>query len=96
MINILELNPIILFAGSGFVGMVFAYYRLWAWEHADKSLAGYFFGDWHAIGRAVTTLGLLIAGAGGLDYLSAMTQQQIIVAGLGLGVIVPERVKTNG
>ena len=75
--------------------MIFAYLRIWSYEYEHLTFAQFFFGDPHATGRAITTLGLLIAGAGGLDYLSAMTHHQIIIAGFSLGLIVPERVK-NG
>lgn len=90
-----EAQPILLFSGAGVLGMAFSYLRIWSYEYEHLTLAQFFFGDPHATGRAVTTLGLLIAGAGGLDYLSAMSQHQIIIAGFSLGLIVPERVK-NG
>ena len=90
-----EAQPILLFSGAGVIGMIFAYLRLWSYEYEHLTFAQFFFGDPHATGRAITTLGLLIAGAGGLDYLSAMTQHQLIIAGFSLGLIVPERVK-NG
>ena len=91
----IEAQPILLFSGAGVIGMIFAYLRIWSYEYEHLTLADFFFGDPHATGRAITTLGLLIAGAGGLDYLSAMTHHQIIIAGFSLGLIVPERVK-NG
>lgn len=90
-----EAQPILLFSGAGVLGMAFSYLRIWSYEYEHLTLAQFFFGDPHATGRAITTLGLLIAGAGGLDYLSAMTQHQLIIAGFSLGLIVPERVK-NG
>ena len=90
-----EAQPIWIFAAAGVAGMLFAYLRIWSYEYEHLTLAQFFFGDPHATGRAITTLGLLIAGAGGLDYLSAMTHHQIIIAGFSLGLIVPERVK-NG
>ena len=90
-----ELQPVFIFSAAGVVGMAFAYFRIWSYEYEHLSFAEFFFGDPHATGRAVTTLGLLIAGAGGLDYLSAMTHHQLIIAGFSLGLIVPERVK-NG
>ncbi len=91
----LEAQPVLLFSGAGVLGMAFSYLRIWSYEYEHLTLAQFFFGDPHATGRAVTTLGLLIAGAGGLDYLSTMTHHQLIIAGFSLGLIVPERVK-NG
>lgn len=89
----IEAQPILLFSGAGVIGMIFAYFRIWSYEYENMSFADFFFGNPHAIGRAITTLGLLIAGAGGLDYLTAMTHHQLVVAGFSLGLIVPERVK---
>jgi hypothetical protein len=91
----IEAQPILLFSGAGVIGMIFAYLRIWSYEYEHLTFAQFFFGYPHATGRAITTLGLLIAGAGGLDYLSVMTHHQIIIAGFSLGLIVPERVK-NG
>jgi len=91
----IELTPTIIFSLAGVVGMTFAYLRIWSYEYEHLSFAEFFFGDPHATGRAITTLGLLIAGAGGLDYLNAMTHHQLLIAGFSLGLIVPERVK-NG
>ena len=91
----LEAQPILMFSGAGVLGMAFSYLRIWSYEYGDLTLEQFFFGDPHATVRAVTTLGLLIAGAGGLDYLSTMTHHQLIIAGFSLGLIVPERVK-NG
>ena len=90
-----ELQPSLIFSAAGVIGMAFSYFRIWSYEYEHLTLAQFFFGDPRATGRAITTLGLLIAGAGGLDYLSAMTHHQIIIAGFSLGLIVPERVK-NG
>lgn len=90
-----ELQPTLIFSAAGVTGMIFAYLRIWSYEYEHLTFAQFFFGDPHATGRAVTTLGLLIAGAGGLDYLSTMTHHQLIIAGFSLGLIVPERVK-NG
>ena len=49
------------------------------------------FGDGHEVGRAITTLIVLCACAGSFDYLGNLTIQQIIIAGAGLGLMVPEK-----
>lgn len=94
LLNLGDMQKMMLFAGSGIIGMLFSYYRRWSWDHGDVSLFSYLFGDWHAVGRAVTTLILLCAGAGGLSYLQTLSFDQIVVAGFGLGLIVPD--KANG
>ena len=51
-----DILRMVLFALSGLIGMLFAYYRLWAWGDKSIELWVYVFGDSHAVGRALTTL----------------------------------------
>ncbi len=83
------------FVVSGIVGMLYAYYRKWSFETVDKGLAGYMFGDAHATGRAITTFAAMCAGAGGLSYLDGLTMSQIIIAGAGIGLLVPQTVENR-
>ena len=91
----LPINSMVIFAGSALAGMGFAYYRKWSWEALDINFSTYAFGDKHALGRAVTTLGVLLAAAGSLDYLSSMTVNQLLVAGAGIGFMVPNNVEAE-
>lgn len=84
------LDGMLLFLVAGFIGMAIGYYRRWSYKSSEP-FTEYAFGDWHAFGRAITTLLLLCMGAGGLEYLDAMTDMQILIAGAGLGFTVPER-----
>lgn len=84
-----------LFIASGVVGMFFGYYRRWSFEALDIKFWSYMFGDWHAVGRALTTLAAMCAGAGGLSYLDGLTMSQIIIAGAGIGILVPQTVDKN-
>jgi hypothetical protein len=79
-----------LFVLAGLNGMLFAYYRRWSYDQGAVSLRGYMFGDFHAVGRAVTTLLAMCVGAGSLSYLDGMTTTQILIAGAGIGLLVPE------
>lgn len=87
-----ELAKIGMFVASGLTGMGYAYYRKWAYEMAGTGLLAYMFGDAHATGRALTTFAAMCAGAGGLSYLDALTTNQIIIAGCGIGLLVPQTV----
>lgn len=87
-----ELARIGMFITSGLAGMVYAYYRKWSHEIPNSGLLAYMFGDAHATGRALTTFAALCAGAGGLSYLDALTANQIIIAGCGIGLLVPQTV----
>lgn len=81
------------FLFSSAVGMIYAYYRKWSWSDNTKTFLQYILADRKAAGRAITTLLALCAGAGGLSYLDNLSMSQIIIAGIGIGLIVPERVE---
>jgi hypothetical protein len=84
------LDGMLLFMIAGFVGMAVGYYRRWSYKSSEP-FTEYAFGDMHAFGRAITTLLLMCMGAGGLEYLEAMTDMQILIAGAGIGFTVPEK-----
>lgn len=86
-------RELLLFAGSSFLGMVFSYYYKWSWSGDNRPLMTYLTGDKHAIGRALTTLAILLTTAGALDYLTTMDTYQIFIAGLGIGSMVPSKVE---
>lgn len=82
-----------MFVVSSVIGMLFAYYRKWSFEIPEGTgLFQYIFGDPHAIGRALTTLMAMCAGAGGLSYLDSLTASQILIAGASIGLLVPQTV----
>lgn len=85
----------LLFFMSGLFAMIFAYYRKWSESNIKAQLADYMLGDGHAIGRALTTLVVMLAGASGMDFLDALTFKQIALAGIGIGLIVPDTVEKN-
>lgn len=87
-----EVLRISLFVASGLIGMAYSYYRKWSFEEVNKGLFFYMFGDMHAFGRAITTFVAMCAGAGGLSYLDSLTITQIIIAGAGIGLLVPQTV----
>ena len=92
-IDVAEAVRIGIFIASGIVGMLYAYYRKWSFEISDKGLLAYMFGDAHATGRAITTFAAMCAGAGGLSYLDSLTVSQIIIAGAGIGLLVPQNLE---
>lgn len=96
IIDIQLLQKSIAFVASGLLGMVYAYYRKWSFDAIQAPFFVYIFGDGHAVGRALTTLGAMCAGAGGLDYLTPLTLSQIIIAGAGIGLLVPQTVENKG
>ena len=94
-IDIAEAVKIILFVASGLFGMSFAYCRKWAHTDTGAGLFMYMFGDERATMRAITTFVAMCVGAGGLSYLDTLTINQIIIAGAGIGLLVPQTVEQN-
>lgn len=80
------------FVISGFVGMVFAFYRAWSFLSEPVPLLKYLLGDNRAIGRAITTLLVMSLGATSLDLLINMSFNQIFMTGIGIGILVPDSV----
>lgn len=94
-ITSMQIHDIIIFGGAAVLGMLFAYYRKWSWDNIDEPLIDYLLGDKHATGRAITTLVVACGAAGGLDYLNALTDVQIFVAGAGIGLMVPSSIEAK-
>ena len=91
----LEIYKLTFFIVGALGGMLFAYCRRWAWEEPDIDLHKYLVGDKHAVGRALTTLIILCGVTDGLDYLESMSTFHIILAGAGIGLMVPAAVDSK-
>ena len=94
-IDIAEAVKIILFVASGLFGMSFAYCRKWAHTDTGAGLFMYMFGDERATMRVITTFVAMCVGAGGLSYLDTLTINQIIIAGAGIGLLVPQTLEQS-
>ncbi len=83
-----------MFGFAAILGMLYAYVSKWA-NSTDYSitLGKYLFGDKRAVVKALSTLGVLCIGAGGLDYLDSLNGFNIWVAGAGIGYLVPQHNK---
>ena len=89
-----ELIKVAMFGFAAILGMLYAYVSKWA-NSTDYSitLSKYLFGDKRAVVKALSTLGVLCIGAGGLDYLDSLNGFNIWVAGAGIGYLVPQHNK---
>jgi hypothetical protein len=92
-----ELIKICMFGFAAILGMLYAYVSKWA-NSIDYSitLGKYLFGDKRAVVKALSTLGVLCVGAGGLSYLDTLTGFNIFVADAGIGYLVPGRMPDHG
>jgi len=90
--EIRELIRVIMFGLAAVIGMFAAYTIRWS-EGAYKTI-GFMAYMWNppAIGRAFVALLTLCLGAGGLDYLESLRGIHILIAGAGIGYLVPRSV----
>ena len=80
-----------LFCAVSFATVVISYVKIWTQETETVTLWQYLTGDKRAMARAFIALLSLWAAAGGFDYLANLTDQEIIGAAIGLGMLVPQR-----
>lgn len=94
LINTPEMIKVAMFGFAAILGMLYAYISKWAnSDDYGVSLMMYLFGDQRAVVRALSTLGVLCVGAGGMDYLDTLSGFNIFVAGAGIGYLVPGRIE---
>lgn len=84
------------FIGSGLLGMLYAYAWQWSSTPSTKSIAQYLFGDSKALIRALLVFISMCAGTISLSYLENLDTIQTIVAGIGIGLLVPSNVVKRG
>lgn len=91
------MDPITLIKGGlffvfGFIGMVVAYSFRWARDRVPVKLWNYLTGDKHEVGMALTKLATGCWVAGTMDYLGPMQLNDLVTAGVLLGMAIPNKV----
>lgn len=81
-----------MFIASGLLGMLYAYAWQWSSMSTPKSILQYLFGDSKALIRALLVFISMCAGTISLSYLDNLDTIQTIVAGVGIGLLVPSNV----
>ena len=91
------LEQALLFCICSMGSMIVAYVKIWANETdgLDVKLWTYLTGDKKAVARAFTSLFALWAGASGFSYLSGLSDQEIVGAAIGVGLLVPQRAQQS-
>lgn len=87
-----EVYQILLFVGSGILGMLYAYCWKWVELKDSPSLISFLFGNKKETLKVLLVFISTIAGTVGLDYLSTLSTFQILLAGAGLGLLIPQKV----
>lgn len=85
-------QQIFIFVGSGLLGMLYAYCWKWVELPTKVSLFSFLFGNTKETLKVLLVFISTIVGTIGLDYLSNMNMFQTIVAGYGIGLLIPQKV----
>ena len=89
--DIKELIRVLMFGFAAFLGIVAAYTMRWS-EDAYKTTTWFrYMYNPPAAGRAIVTLFTMCLAAGGLDYLESLRGIHILIAGAGIGYLVPQQ-----
>jgi hypothetical protein len=92
MLNIAEaeLIKVAMFGFAAILGMASAYTMKWSQE-AYKTTGWFrYMCNPPEIGKALVTLFTMCMAAGGLDYLESLRGIHILIAGAGIGYLVPK------
>lgn len=85
-------DQIVIFIISGLSGMLYAYCWKWVEMPQHVPLLTYLFGDFKATLKVLLVFISTCVGAVGLEYLDSLSIFQTIVAGCGLGLLIPQKV----
>ena len=85
-------QQIVLFVGAGLLGMLYAYCWKWVELPAKITLFSFLFGNSKETIKVLLVFISTVVGTIGLDYLSNMNTFQTIIAGCGIGLLIPQKV----
>jgi len=88
----IQIQQVLIFVGSGILGMLYAYCWKWVELKDSPSLFIYLFGNKKETLKVLLVFISTAVGTIGLDYLSNLSIFQIILAGGGLGLLIPQKV----
>lgn len=93
MIDDVLLYKALHFVVPGLFGMLYAY--LWRWVDKEKTrtLYQYLFGDKKATIKALLVFAASCTGVLTMQYLTQLDTIHLMVAGLGLGLLIPQKVE---
>lgn len=87
-----QTQQVLTFVGAGILGMLYAYCWKWVELKEPTSLFAYLFGDKKETLKVLLVFISTAVGTVGLDYLSNLDTFQIVIAGGGLGLLIPQKV----
>lgn len=83
------------FVIPGIFGMLYAYMWRWVDKEKTKTLYQYLFGDKKAFVKAILVFIASCAGVLTMDYLNLLDNTHLMLAGLGLGLLIPQKVEDS-
>ena len=90
-----QLQQILLFVVAGGFGVLYAYCWKWVELKDPIPLFKYLFGNKKETLRVLLIFISTVVGTIGLDYLSNLTNFQILAAGCSLGLLIPQKVSES-
>lgn len=85
-------QQIAIFIISGLLGMLYAYCWKWVELPTKVSLISFLFGNSRETVKVLLVFISTVVGTIGLDYLTSMNTFQTIIAGCGIGLLIPQKV----
>ena len=85
-------QQILIFVTSGMLGMLYAYCWKWVELPTKISLFSFLFGNSKETLKVILVFISTVVGTIGLDYLTSMNTFQTIIAGCGIGLLIPQKV----
>lgn len=85
-------QQILIFITSELLGMLYAYCWKWVELKEKISLFSYLFGDSKETLKVILVFTSTVVGTVGLDYLNSLNTFQTILAGCGIGLLIPQKV----
>lgn len=83
------------FVIPGLLGMLYAYLWRWVERENTKTLWCYLFGDKKATVKVLLVFIASCAGILSMDYLNLLDTAHLMIAGLGLGLLIPQKVDSQ-
>lgn len=90
-ISLRDIIKFLLFGFAAFIGMFIAYIVEYSKVSRTIGLWEYLTGNKQAKWRALVALGTYCIGAGSLDYLDTLEGMKLLIAGAGIGFLVPQK-----
>lgn len=95
MIDDVLLYKALHFIMPGLFGMLYAYLWRWVDKEKTKTLYQYLFGDKKVTIKALLVFAASCAGVLSMDYLNQLDNAHLMLAGIGLGLLIPQKVEAK-